>query len=210
MRTQIEPSVYFNDDYDSRDRYFSYWNQVREILSFKSKETLEIGVGNSFVSNYLRERGKNIVTVDIDERLAPGVVGTVLELPFSDASFDLVACFEVLEHLPYEEFRKALSEMYRVSRNFGVMSLPDANVAFCIHLLIPKIGWVQKVFTVPRLRDPIHTFDGKHYWEIGKAGYPLKRVINDIRDSGFIIKKTYRVLEIPYHRFFLLEKNKRG
>ena len=53
---------------------------------------------------------------------------------------------------------------------------------------------------------PKHKFDGQHYWEIGKISYTLKKIIKDLRSSGFEIKKTYRVFEFRYHRFFSLIK----
>jgi hypothetical protein len=67
---------------------------------------------------------------------------------------------------------------------------------------------VKKLIPLPRLRKPIHNFDGEHYWEIGKGGYPLGKIVNDIELAGFEIEKTYRVFERPYHRFFLLKKSK--
>ena len=54
----------------------------------------------------------------------------------------------------------------------------------------------------------MNKFDGEHYWEIGKAEYPLNKTIGDIQKSGFKIEKTYRVFEHPYHRFFILRKEK--
>ena len=57
--------------------------------------------------------------------------------------------------------------------------------------------------------ENINKFDGEYYWEIGKAGYPLKRIIKEIQAVGFKIDKTYRVFEYPYHRFFILEVSKR-
>ena len=57
-----------------------------------------------------------------------------------------------------------------------------------------------------RLKNPTHKFDGEHYWEIGKAEYPLSKIINKIQKAGFRVKKTYRVFENPYHRFFILRK----
>ena len=50
-------------------------------------------------------------------------------------------------------------------------------------------------------------FDSQHYWEIGKAGYPLQKVMGEMREAGFEIKKAYRVFEMPYHRFFVLAKS---
>ena len=52
----------------------------------------------------------------------------------------------------------------------------------------------------------MNNFDGEHYWEIGKAGYPLSKIINEIQKVGFRVEKTYRVFENPYHRFLLLRK----
>lgn len=52
----------------------------------------------------------------------------------------------------------------------------------------------------------IHIFDGEYYWEIGKAGYPLKRIIDDIKNNSLEILRTYRVFETLYHRLFVLRK----
>lgn len=59
------------------------------------------------------------------------------------------------------------------------------------------------------MKKPIHKFDGEHYWEIGKAGYPLTKIINDIQRAGFKIEKNNRIFEFPYHMFFILKKIKR-
>jgi len=43
----------------------------------------------------------------------------------------------------------------------------------------------------------------------GNAGYPLQKVTGEIRSAGFEVKKTYRVFEMPYHRFFVLTKGEK-
>ena len=48
----------------------------------------------------------------------------------------------------------------------------------------------------------MNSLNGEHYREIGKAGYPLSKIINEIQKAGFRIEKTYRT----YHRFFILRK----
>ena len=151
----------------------------------------------------------NVVTLDIDKRLNPDVVGSVLALPFADKSFDVVACYELLEHLTYENFHRALSEIFRVSNSYAILSLPDVNKVYHLYIQIPKIEEIKKLIPFPRLKKPIHKFGGEHYWEIGKIGYPLDRITNNIKKKGFNIERTYRIFEHPYHRFFILKKIER-
>lgn len=206
MKVQVEPEHYFDQSYDSKERIISYWYQTKEIMELNPEKVLEIGIGNGFVSQYLRNRKINILTLDIDERLGPDVSGSILDIPFEDGSFDTIACFEVLEHLPYEDAKKALAEIYRVSQKYAILSLPDCARVYRFCISIPKIGIYNKLISLPRFKAPKHIFDGEHYWEIGKADYPLDKIITDIQRTGFEIKKTYRLLENPYHRFFILEK----
>ena len=206
MKPQVKPNHYFNKSYDTKERFISYWHQINEIIKLNPKTVLEIGIGNGFVSKYLKERKVNILTIDIDKRLNPDVVGSVLNMPFSEELFDIVACYEVLEHLPFENFSKALFEIFRVSKSYAILSLPDASRVYRVYLQIPKIGIFKRLIPLPRLKNPIHKFDGEHYWEIGKAGYPLSKIIKEIQTAGFRVEKTYRVFENPYHRFFILKR----
>jgi hypothetical protein len=47
------------------------------------------------------------------------------QLPWDDRSFDVVTCFETLEHLPPELSAHAVSELARVSRGYVVASIPS-------------------------------------------------------------------------------------
>lgn len=69
-----------------------------------------------------------------------------------------------------------------------------------------KLGSFRQLIQMPLRHRRVHYFDGQHYWEIGKVGYSLKTVINDIREVGFEVEKTYRVFENQYHRFFILKR----
>lgn len=209
FKPQVKSDHYYKITYDTKERFCSYWHQVHEVLLLNPSEVLEIGIGNGFVSRYLRDRRINVTTLDIDKELKPDVVGSVLDIPFPDASFQVVMCCEVLEHLPYDNVSRALSEISRVSKQYIVLSIPDANRVYRLFLHIPKIGIIKKLIPFPQIRKPIHRFDGEHYWEIGKAGYPLKRIISDIERQGMEIIKTYRVFESPYHRFFIMRKTER-
>ena len=208
MKLQVRPDHYYNTGYDDKPRFVTYWYQIQEILLVEPSEVLEIGIGNSFISKYLRERSIKVVTLDIDKRLEPDIAGSVLNIPFQDKSFQVVAGYELLEHLPYEDVPKALAEMSRVSKEYIILSLPSANRVYRVYIHIPKVGEIKKLVPLPRMKKPIHRFDGEHYWEIGKAGYPLKRIVDDMQNEGLKLERTYRVYENPYHRFFILRKRR--
>lgn len=210
MKPQIKPNHYFNISYDSKERFNSYWHQINEIIKLEPKKVLEIGIGNGFVSKYLKERNLNVITLDIDKKLNPDKIGSVLNIPFTDSSFDVVSSYELLEHLPYESFYKAISEIFRVSKSYSVLSLPDKNRVCRLYIQIHKVVIFKKLLPLPPISVPIHKFDGEHCWEIGEAGCPLSKITKDIQRAGFKIEKTYRIFENPYHRFFILKKMEKG
>jgi len=63
------------------------------------------------------------------------------------------------------------------------------------------------VFTLPSFRKRVHRFDGQHYWEIGKDGYPLSRICQEFAAAGFVVRDQERSFEMPYHRFFTLARS---
>lgn len=206
MSTIKSPDIYFSRKYDPKWRFISYWHQINEIITLEPESILEIGKGNGLVSDYLKARSFKIITLDIDKDLKPDTVGSVISLPFLDKTFEVVACFEVLEHLPYEYFLQALMEIHRVAEKHVVLSLPDVTRAYPIQITLPKLGQFRRLISLPCWKPVEHVFDGEHYWEIGKNKYLLREVTDEIRRAGFYIKNTYRVFEAPFHRFFVLNK----
>lgn len=189
--------------YDSKARWISYWHQIDEVLKLNPKNVLEIGVGNKTVASYLENSGLDVVTLDINEQLKPDVVGSVLKMPFENNSFDVILCAEVLEHLPFDEFEKGLSELKRVTRKYVVLSLPHFGHSITFSFKIPFLK--EKKIAI-RMPFPIkHYFNGEHYWEIGKKGYPLSK-IESIIQKYFQIRKDFIPFENQYHHFFILEK----
>ncbi|MCC5874817.1 MAG: methyltransferase domain-containing protein [Candidatus Sumerlaeia bacterium] len=65
------------------------------------------------------------VTVDtVDERMDGYTVGSALELPFGDDSFDVVTTIDVLEHIPPKHRPLFLSELCRVCRSTVIIAAP--------------------------------------------------------------------------------------
>lgn len=190
--------------YDYQSRWMSYWYQINTVLELKPKNVLEIGVGNKTVSNYLKNQGLEITTLDIDEKLKPDIVGDILKIPLGDDSFDVVLCAEVLEHIPFEDFEKGLIELRRVTRKYVVLSLPHFGPPIKLSFKAPLIKEVKVAFKIPL---PIkHKLDGGHYWEIGKKIYPLAKIKKIIKQY-FKITKEFIPFENQYHHFFILEKS---
>lgn len=195
---------YFDADYDSKARFASYWHQINEIMSLAPANVLEIGIGNGLVSGYLKGRGYAVTTLDIREELSPDIVASVLEIPLDEGAFEVVACYEVLEHLDYGCFGRAMREIRRVCARKAVISLPDQGGAVRALLKAPFVKEKRLMIPYPKLRLP--PLESYHKWEIGREGYPLRRVVSDIEGAGFALERTYRVFENPVHRFFVLEK----
>lgn len=202
---QVAPEHY-RESYDHRRRFLSYWNQIDQVRKARPENLLEVGIGNGFVTRYLREQGYQTHTVDFDERLRPDTVASVLNLPFADDSFDVVCSFETLEHLPWESFVPALAELARVSRRKVLISLPDVSPYFNLRFGYKfRENLLEWAFDLPKFRSKPHRFDGQHYWEIGKRGFLLADIKAGLRKAGLKVLTTHRDYEDPFHRFFETE-----
>lgn len=205
-KVQVKKSHYFNTAYDTKQRWSSYWYQIHEVIAQNPTTVLEIGVGNKTVSDYLKKIGIKVTTCDFDKSLDPDVCASVLQLPFKNGSFDVVLCAEVLEHLPFENFQKALKEIHRVSRSKAVITLPHLSLTH-FYFGIKVVPFVSKIEGMLKIDYPLaRNFDGEHHWEIGEKWYSLTKIIKEIEKSGFKIQKSFYPQENPRHQFFSIEK----
>jgi len=206
MTKQVDKEHYNFSKYCGTSRFISYWHQLDEIIKLNPSEVLEIGVGDRVVASYIKNN-TNIAykSLDIAEDLHPDIVGDIEKINLGDNSFDIVCAFEVLEHLPFEKFVTVLNELGRVSKKYVLISVPHWGRHFSFEILLPfikKIRWQHK-FNIFPIK---HKFNGQHYWEIGKAGYPVSKIRKNINNSSLKIIKDYVSFGSPYHHFFILVK----
>jgi ubiquinone/menaquinone biosynthesis C-methylase UbiE len=205
MKKQVDKSHYSFDKYAHSGRFASYFYQLKEIHGVNPKNVLEVGVGDAVIGNYLRDN-TNILykSIDIAEDLSPDVIGSVLDLPFEESTFDVVCAFEVLEHIPFESFERALSEMVRVAKKKVLISVPHFGPPVKFMLKIPFLPEIRFSFKIPFHKK--HVFNGQHHWELGKKGYSVSRVL-EIMKSQAHVERHYVPFENQYHHFFILKKD---
>jgi ubiquinone/menaquinone biosynthesis C-methylase UbiE len=212
FNVQVKRDIYFGRKYFTRARFVGYYTQLNLAISVKPVSILEVGLGDCTVSDYLRRAGYLITTCDFDKNLNPDVVADIRKLPFNDNSFDLVIACEVIEHVPFDDFEKIISELNRISKKNVLISFPYNRNFFEIELCI-------KNFFLKRIDKCVHfgiylnnffkkiDFDknGQHYWEIGTKGYPLK-IFTNIIEEKFNVIKSFSPYGDGSHFYFLLEK----
>lgn len=114
-----------------------YLAQLHAVGIQPGWRVLDAGCGSgSFLSplaDLVGERGR-VVGIDLAEenvalaaRHAPAVQGSLLALPYADASFDAVWCANTTQYLDDDELPLALSEMSRVVRDGGLVAVKDLD-----------------------------------------------------------------------------------
>jgi ubiquinone/menaquinone biosynthesis C-methylase UbiE len=137
------------------------------VQSLQPRTMLDAGCGEGFVARRLLAAMPDLTLTGCD--VFPGalalaarnnpaaafVPGSVVELPFADNAFDVVGCFEVLEHLPGDLPRRALAEFARVARRGVVLSVPH-EPAFSL----ANAARGKNLDVRPRGSDPDH----RQFW----------------------------------------------
>ena len=162
-------------------------------FGFRGDESvLDCGCGDGGVARLLRERTHAVVAIDVERfagwRDEPGLTFRVAdgeELPFEDASFDVVHSKDSLHHMDSPE--RALSEYRRVLKRDGAALIVEANrynPVFYPHMTL-ALG--HEHFNRRRFRDLVRAVfpDARfgafeaHYMPWLKRGLPLQHAIEE-------------------------------
>jgi SAM-dependent methyltransferase len=133
---------------------------------------LDVATGGGHVARVLRAAGLEVVTIDPAPGMHPTVVSRAEEIPFADASFDVVACRVAAHH--FEDPAGALTEMARVSR--GLVLISD-------NLYLGEDGE-----EADRLHDPTHVrnySEGEWREMFGAAGLEVEAFEREDKQIDF-------------------------
>ncbi|MDQ3412586.1 MAG: class I SAM-dependent methyltransferase [Chloroflexota bacterium] len=158
-----------------------------QIEGLQPRTFLDAGCGEGFVAAMLRRRlpGLEISGFDLDpaavrvatRRDPRGVflAASIFSLPFADDTFDVIGCFEVLEHLPGNGPDRALAELNRVARRAVVLSVPHEPYFSLANAARGK-NWDVR----PRGSDPDHL----QFWTRQSFGAAVARTLDVVWLGG--------------------------
>ncbi len=201
---QVDKDHYSFKNYVYPERWASYYHQLEEVLELNPESILEAGAGDEVLRGYLvKNTHITHTSVDIAEDLHPDIMGSLEKLPVPDNSYDMVCAFEVLEHIPFDKFETCIIEMKRVAKKNVLISVPHFGPSLRLNFKIPFFPEIKIACKIPFPQE--HHFNGQHYWELGKKGYPVSR-IKSILSKHFEIIKDFVPFDSQYHHFFILKK----
>ncbi len=184
--------------------YFLALNKYVE----EDAEVLDVGFGLGYGLNILAIKAKEASGVDVDKKVYDYCQGTIVgrnprlvslgiydgyNLPFSDESFDVVTCVDVIEHV--EDFNRLIKEMLRVSRKGVFLSTPNRRPEYTNRDGTPKNYWHLREWSFEEFDEIIGKF-GQVEWNFINGTYEGPFTIsaelldNTLALSPFIFKTT--------------------
>src|SRR3989338_5978580 len=138
------------------------------------KNILDVGCWSGEFLNSLpdtyEKTGVDIVKEALKNVKCKAISCSMEELPFPSGSFDLVTCFEVLEHLASDIYLKSVREIERVSKKYIAVCVPNnqqqkqafVTCSYC------QCGFTEK-------NDIGKTEDGRQETEVGSRKSEVKK-----------------------------------
>ncbi|GHC76938.1 bifunctional 2-polyprenyl-6-hydroxyphenol methylase/3-demethylubiquinol 3-O-methyltransferase UbiG [Streptomyces flavofungini] len=126
---------------------FEYFDRFIE-RGWADKRVLDVGCGGGYTTEFLHSRGCRVYGLDVSERLIASArkhaeetgrgieytTGSSDALPYPDASFDVITCLDVLEHV--QNPAQAVQEIHRVLTPGGIFLYDTINRTFRSQLIM--------------------------------------------------------------------------
>lgn len=128
---RIHPGVLNDNSIEHIHRY------ILAIEIAKDKDVLDIACGEGYGSNLLSKVARTVVGIDIDKKTINEaeykyktnnlsfVQCEATKLLFDNNTFDVIVCFETIEHI--KEYEKLIAELKRVLKKDGLLILSTPN-----------------------------------------------------------------------------------
>jgi ubiquinone/menaquinone biosynthesis C-methylase UbiE len=110
----------------------------KHLSKKRGLKILDAGCGTGVTFSYLKKYG-DLTGIDLSKealkyarRSSKAIKGNVTSLPFTDNTFDLIVCLDVLYHLWVPNYQKALLEFNRVLKPGGILIIRE-----------PALNWLK-------------------------------------------------------------------
>jgi len=168
---------------------------------------IEIGPGSGHFSTIMKGLDYSVKTADIKSQTNPDYLGDFRETEIPER-FDMVAAFEMLQHLPYDDIPETLAKLADLSDKYVLISVQSRVHRAELSIEIPamlaprRLGLgrfrgrhsISTTWEWPRGKDRSkEAWEGRedywnsHYWEVGRKTFPRSRVLTDIESAGLRI-----------------------
>ena len=143
INDEIDDGSFFDENYfkdEIKSNYGSYleYPMFKDFAEFIAKKyspstILDVVCAKGFCVKWWRKFGIEAYGIDNSKYAvsnAPEEVknfvleGDIRDIKFKDNYFDVVVCMETIEHVLDKDLDKALSELYRVTKNVCIISTP--------------------------------------------------------------------------------------
>jgi hypothetical protein len=139
-------------DYGHGHHWRPVWDLIRSRMQ-PGGTLLDVGCGRGGMVLAGREAGYFSAGCDIAP-CQPWIARAALpRLPYGKAAWDVVGCFDVLEHLPTEDVPAACAELRRVARKHLIVSVAECSdirsvngVDVELHLTRRPVAWWVEQF----------------------------------------------------------------
>jgi hypothetical protein len=192
---ELENEIHFNWYYHQAELVYRNCNRNQQLL--------EIGIGTGLLSDLLRRRRWNIMTLDIDEEKRPDHCASAIDFDYVEHAVDAVLAYEIFEHIPFSTFTKLIQKLAQSKVSMICFSLPwSEREIFHFSLKLPKLRLLSGSLRVPKKK-----IDTKaHFWELSriemltgnKRLVKLQTVSNLFSEFGFSLDIGKKVNYIQY------------
>jgi len=119
---------------------------IHSIIPDDVRTVVDVGCGNGDITETFSERWE-VTGIDRSKTALSfaqvrSILGAIRNLPVKTASFDLVFCSEVIEHLPGQIFQSAIAELRRITKKYLLITVPNNEYLAKNHIKCPECGFI--------------------------------------------------------------------
>lgn len=198
----------------------SYLVQMQTIHELNIKRCFEVGPGEAFVARNMKALGYTYDTLDFEAAHNPTIVADFAKFDVTPlkSKYDISCAFQVLEHFPFEVFPNLINKLMTVSEKYVFISLPYSCQGVSVHTTThfgqhnetdEETSRFYPTNLPKRVYRDAYAEEfpwAVHFWEIGRQGFPLERIMKTLVSCGLSVRQSFHAPN-PFHYFILCEKN---